>query len=267
MERVREFLKNAILIINRPYMRILPGQLAFFSLMSLIPMVALIGSITEYFSLSTDFIKSISSSLPVDFVSLFYTSSINGNGLNFNMIVFFITAFLLASNGMHSVIIAANLIYGYKDEGLIMRRVKAIGMTFVVVGLIFFLLIISVFGDLFFKILVMYAKNRNAAIFFRDCFNFLKVPLSIFLIYFNIKSLYLMAPDNRNSSNLVSRASIFTTTIWIIGTEIYSIYVKHFSNYNLFYGSISNIIILMIWIYFLEYVFVFGMAITASIKE
>ena len=55
--------------------------------------------------------------------------------------------------------------------------------------------------------------------------------------------------------------------MWIIGTEIYSIYIRNFAHYNLFYGSISNIIILMIWVYFLSYIFVFGLAINATEEE
>jgi len=147
---------------------------------------------------------------------------------------------------------------------IIERRLKAIAMTFVLVGLLFFLLAVIVFGDLFFTVLKEYAKNKNAVAIFYTTYNYLKLPLSLSLIYFNIKQLYLMAPDNKVSIKSIKYSSIFTTFIWIIGTQIYSIYVKFFSNYNLFYGSISNIIILMVWVYFLAYVFVLGMALSAS---
>ena len=72
-----------------------------------------------------------------------------------------------------------------------------------------------------------------------------------------------MAPDAENMTKSSLYAAIFTTVIWTIGTEIYSVYVRYFANYNLFYGSISNIIILMVWLYFLAYVFVLGMAINS----
>lgn len=265
MEQVRNFLKRAISIINRPYMRILPGQLAFFCIMSLIPIIALLGSLANYFSISLDSIKEITTNiLPIDLSTLFTSSAVNGKGLNFNIIVFFLTAFILASNGMHSVIITSNEIYNYQSGGVIERRIKAIAMTFVLVGLLFFLLAIMVFGDLFFKILGEYATNKKAVEIFYTSYNYLKVPLSLVLIYFNIKQLYLMAPDNKISTKSIKYSSIFTTSVWIIGTQIYSIYVKFFSNYNLFYGSISNLIILMAWVYFLAYIFVLGMALSAS---
>ena len=76
--------------------------------------------------------------------------------------------------------------------------------------------------------------------------------------------IYAMAPDEEVPTKDNLLGPFFTTVLWIFGTEIYSIYVKYFSNYNLFYGSISNIIILMIWVYYLAYVFVLGMAISAT---
>ena len=52
--------------------------------------------------------------------------------------------------------------------------------------------------------------------------------------------------------------------ILIMTDIIYSYYVTNISNYNLFYGSLSNIIVLMLWIYFLAYILVFVMAINVN---
>ena len=56
---------------------------------------------------------------------------------------------------------------------------------------------------------------------------------------------------------------MFTTITWIIATEIYSFYIGTFTNYDIFYGSISNILILLLWVYILAYIFVVGMAFNA----
>ncbi len=263
MEQVRDFLKKAISVISKPYMRILPGQLAFFCIMSLIPLVALIGSLADYFSLSLESVKEITAFLPIDVFNL-VTSNVYGEGLNFNIIIFFVSAFLLASNGTHSVIITANEIYNCHNDNLIERRIKAITMTFVLVGIFFFLLAFAVFGDLFFVLLEEYAPNKIAVQFLHKCFSFLKMPLSVVLIYFNVRSLYKMLPNREVSKKSTTYSAFFTTIVWLIGTEIYSIYFRFFSNYNLFYGSISNLIMLMVWVYFLAYVFVLGMALSAT---
>ena len=95
----------------------------------------------------------------------------------------------------------------------------------------------------------------------------IRIPVTMILMFFAIKVIYHMAPDKKISKRGNNLGPLFTTVMWIIGTEIYSIYVRNFVNYNLFYGSISNIIILMIWVYFLSYIFVLGMAINATEEE
>lgn len=60
---------------------------------------------------------------------------------------------------------------------------------------------------------------------------------------------------------------MFTSAAWIIVTQIYSWYIENFSNYATFYGSISNILILMMWLYFISYIFVLGMALNVTKYE
>ena len=65
----------------------------------------------------------------------------------------------------------------------------------------------------------------------------------------------------------MTRGAVFTALGWILVTAIYSYYVSHFSNYDLFYGSLSNLIVMMIWIYILAYTFVVGIAINVETYE
>ena len=69
-----------------------------------------------------------------------------------------------------------------------------------------------------------------------------------------------MAPDTKLVSRHVTGGAIFTTAAWIGITSLYSFYINHYANYSVFYGSLANIVILMIWVYFLSYAFVIGMA-------
>ena len=49
MKRLTSFLKKVMKVASKPEMRILPGQLAFFFFLSIIPLVALIGAIVSSF--------------------------------------------------------------------------------------------------------------------------------------------------------------------------------------------------------------------------
>lgn len=264
MERARIFLKKVIEIIKKPEMRILPGQLAFFLVMSLIPLVALIGTIASSLSISLDSIKvTLSSSIPEE-ISNILTSAITGQGLNFNIVVFFISAFILASNGPHSMIITSNEIYKIENSSVIRRRLKAVVMTFILVLLFLFLLLIPVFGDYIFSIIRIYVTNQQPVDFFYGIYQILKYPLIIIILYFNIKLIYVISPDEKITSVTTRKGAIFTTVGWIISTEIYSFYINTFSTYDIFYGSVANILILLLWVYILSYIFVLGMVINAS---
>jgi len=264
MEQVRNFLKKAIEVIKRPEMRILPGQLAFFFVVSLIPIIALLGAIASSFSISIDTLRQVlENTLPAT-VGDVLVSIISGKGLNFNIGVFFISAFILASNGCHSIIIASNQIYQIKSRDIIRRRIKAILMTVILVTLLTFLLLVPVFGDSIFELLKSRITDQNAVKFFYNAFQIAKYPLSLALIYFNIKLIYVIAPDEQIESVTTTKGALFTTIIWIISTEVYSFYVETFTKYDIFYGSISNILVLLLWVYILSYIFVLGLVINAG---
>lgn len=250
--------------IRKPEMQILPGQLAFFFVLSIIPLIALLGSIASSFSISLEAIEEIiSSAVPEEAVDLLLPI-ISGQGVNFNIIVFYISAFFLASNGLHSMIISSNLLYKVKNKDYISRRIKALIMTIILVSLLVFVLVVPAFGDTIVKMISKFIHNDSLRTSVQVTYNILKYPISMFLIYFNVKLLYTIAPDKKIKSRETTYGAIVTTIGWILATEIYSFYVETFSKYNLFYGSISNILILLLWVYILAYIFVFGMALNTS---
>ena len=264
MERAKGFLKKAIELIKKPEMRILPGHLAFFFVMSLIPIVALIGALASRLSISLDIIKeALGVSIPIG-VEDFVHSIVSGKGLSFNIGIFFLSAFILASNGTHALIIASNEIYKIKPKDVLRRRTKAILMTVILVEILFFLLIVPVFGDTIFNILKTSFDNSHTTEILYRIYRLLKYPLSIAVIYLNIKLIYIIAPDEEIEGNTATKGAIFTTISWIICSEIYSFYLDTFTKYDIFYGSISNIIILLLWVYMLSYIFVLGLVINAG---
>ena len=94
-----------------------------------------------------------------------------------------------------------------------------------------------------------------------------KWPVAFIITYFIIKCIYTLAPDKNIKSRYMTRGAVFTALGWILVTAIYSYYVSHFANYDIFYGSLSNLIIMMIWIYILAYILVIGIAINVETYE
>ena len=77
--------------------------------------------------------------------------------------------------------------------------------------------------------------------------------------------LYTLAPTKKIPSSSVTKGSVFTTISWLLVTYGYSIYITHFSNYDLFYGSLSSIIMMMFWVYILSIILVIGIAINRNV--
>lgn len=261
--RIRALYKRLIKNIRKPEMLILPGQLSFFFLLTLIPLAALFISLFSRFNISTDFMSDlILNNIPEAMISIVDTLA-NGVKANTNAVIFFVSALILASNGTHSMIIASNKIYNIEDKNYIKRRLKSVLMMFVLIGLLFFIFLVPVFGDMIIRI-VRSITNETVGNIVMVTYNILKYPLSFGLVFISIKMLYIMAPDIKINPKEVNYGAAFTSMSWVVVTQLYSLYVEQFSNYGSLYGSLSNLLVLMWWIYILSYIFVLGMGLNVT---
>lgn len=264
MERAERYVSKMIAMIKRPEMRILPGELAFFVVISLIPLAALLGAIASSLSIDVSAFEKLMQGTIPPAVATFLVEIMNNKRPDFNITMFFISAFILASNGPHSMIVASNEIYKIKPRDYITRRLKAILMTLVMVVLFFILFLIPIFGDYIFELITTNVTDLQIHRFLYVMYQLIKYPLLIVVLHFNIKLLYIIAPDAKIKSMTTTKGSIFTTIGWIIASEVYSVYIGAFTSYDKFYGSISNLVILFLWVYILAYIFVLGMIINAG---
>ena len=254
-KKMRIFLRKVISIIRLPEMRILPGQLAFFLVISIIPLITLVGAIGSGFGLPATSIKEILDSVvPHDIINYLIPANTDGI-LNFNMIIFFGAAFILASNGTYSIINTSNEIYKVEDNGEIKKRLKAVLMTFILV---------PAFGDVLIRLITTSVQNESLNSIIEGIYHIIKYPISLFIIYYNLKLLYTIAPSTKISSKSTIPGALFTTIMWLISSKIYAFYVDFFSNYDVFYGAMSNILVLLIWVYILAYIFTLGMCFNAT---
>lgn len=263
-KRFNTFIHHLIKNIEKPEMRILPGQLAFYFVLTLIPLAALLGSIISIANIPVDILgDSFAKHLPAGVNGILVQVSTENN-ISINLIVFFISSLILASNGTHSMIIASNHIYKIPDKSYLNRRIKALFMMVNLIILLLFIVIFLVFGDKIVNLICSLDTGERIYKIFYTVYQILKYPLSLLLIFISIKILYTMAPDTNIKSKHVTYGAVFTSITWVVATRVYSIYIDKFSHYNSFYGSISNLIVLLLWIYILSYVFVLGMTLNAT---
>lgn len=264
MKKITVFLKKIYEAFENPEVSVLPGQIAFFLVLSIIPMVTLIGYIASLFAVSLDSIISLANNVLPEQVNNILIPFISGQGIDVNVIIYAIMGFFVASNGPSSIILASNRLYGINDRNYIKRRIKAFFMTIILVVLFIFILIVLAFGSTILNSLRNIDSFTTIIDSFYLIFTLLKWPLAFIMIYLAIKLIYTMAPNSMIPSRYMNSGALFVTIGWTLSSAVYAYYVRNIANYSRFYGSLSNVIILMFWVYILAYIVVIGVVINVN---
>lgn len=257
--QIKSDIKKIYKIIMMPEMRILPGNIAFSLMVSIVPIISIILMIGSSINLSSDvIINRLGDLIPVDILN---TLLMYMEGNTINNVILIILGIWTASMGANAIILASNQIYKFKDSDYIQRRIKAFLITLLLILVVIINLVILVFGN---SIVTLILKLTNMGDLLLYLFSFFKWPVSLVLIFVVIKLLYTVAPDERIKSNTVNKGAIFTTLIWLVSSVIFSFYTTNIADFTKYYGGLASIIILMIWLYILSYILVLGIAINSS---
>lgn len=261
---VKGYFSRIFDLIKKPEMKFLPGQLAYFLILSIFPLLTLVGYILSKITLlSSNSLITISTFLPESVTSVLIPF-LSGNNITDNVTWVMIIGFIIVSNGTYSIIVTSNEVYGIRDGDYLKERVKALFMIFILLFLFVFILIVLAYGNILLEYILklkFLTKLKNDIYLI---FLLLRWPISFLLFFAILKVLYTLAPDKKISSKYMNKGALFTTVGWILATLIYSYYVTMIADYTVFYGSLSGIIIMMIWIYVLSFIFVMGIAINAE---
>lgn len=264
---VKDFLGNLISVLRRRDMVLLPGNLSFFFVLAIIPTLGLISYGASILNLSTDLLYDfIAHSFSSDMADLILGVNL-GNNVGIQFFITLIIGFYIASNSADAIITCSNTIYGIENKNWFKRRIKAFGLSFLIVILLIFMLIVPVFGNTITNLIN--EVNFNATFTNRvvSVFELLKGPISWLIMFAIIRIIYRVAPDNKKYNRVINYGAIFTTICWIIGTKIYSTYVSNYADYSALYGGLASIVVLMIWIYYLSYIFTIGIALNSQKDE
>lgn len=260
-------LKRLVDILMRPDMLILPGQLAFFFLLATVPTITLIACGASLFHVSMDFISNfLLKAFGSDIASLI-TPMLGEINISFEFLIPLVVAFYAASGGASSIIVTSNQLLHFKNSSFLKRKIKGLVMTFILISLIVFLLLVPAFGDKFIEMIRYVNMNEAVTNTIAFVINLSKGPISWLLIFFLIKIIYTLAPDERVASSYTTKGSLFTTIGLVVTTYIYSFYVNRVAHYDLLYGGLAHFVVLMIWFYLIAYMVTIGIAINAEELE
>ena len=86
-------------------------------------------------------------------------------------------------------------------------------------------------------------------------------------MFYIIKFVYLIAPDEKVSRKTVNRGTLFTTVSWLIVTIGFSYYINNIARYDVLYGNLANVVILLFWFYIMAYIFVIGLCLNKDLSD
>lgn len=268
LEKIKDFFRNIYEIMKKPEMLTLPSTLAYYFVLSVVPIISILLLIAGSFNLSISFITDFFEKNFSPELLKMITPIFSGDTLSIGFIVYILVAFFLASNGSDAIIVASNTVFNIPNKHYIKRRIKAFVITILIFLLFTFMLVVPVFGEQILDIMVKMKINNSIVDTIRYVYPFLNLPLTLFVTFYFIKLIYIIAPDEKIQSKFVTKGTVFTTICWFAVTLGYSYYIKNIARYNVYYAGLSTIVALMVWFYILAFIFVIGLSLNyRSVEE
>lgn len=178
----------------------------------------------------------------------------------------FILALYFASNAFHSLINSFNRRLPEKRRrNWVQNRLIAFGLTFLVGFMVILTLLLLTWLFQFNMVIIRHQWPGMGIWTF--VLSLLEYLLIIGLIFTAISSFYHFGPAHKFKWRFISPGSIFASTLSVVSTYSFGLYVNNFNAYNKIYGSIGAIIALMVLIYINCLVVIVGFDLNTSIDK
>jgi len=180
------------------------------------------------------------------------------------LIINMVLTLYFSTNGVNSLIDAFNNTYHDLETR---SNIKQYFFSIAIVFIISLLLIITIglitFGtELLRWILPDRIEETFYIVFLLQLLRWLTI---LALLLMAISIVYYLAPARRKHFRFISAGSMLSTLLILITTLGFNFYVDHFAKYNVFYGSLATLMIVLMWIYINSISLLIGFELNASI--
>lgn len=244
------------------------AQAAFFIILSFFPFVIFLLTLLRYIPFFSGDIITLPVGLFPEAISPYIESILkelvqNSSGTVLSVAV--IAALWSASRGVLALTRGLNAVYGHKET----RNYFVIRSISTLYTLIFAILLIISLGLLVFGNQI-YQFILEKIPFLGD---FALVIMSIrsltsmilFTLFFVL--LYKLLPNGKSKFLYELPGAIFTAAGWLLFSYLFSYYIDHMGNFSYTYGSLTAIIICMLWLYFCMYILFIGAEINVVLSH
>jgi membrane protein len=111
------------------------------------------------------------------------------------------------------------------------------------------------------------ADHLGVARWYALIWAWLRWPIIALVLMFVVAVLYFALPDVKQEWRFITPGSVTGTLLWLAATYGFTQYAEHFGKYNVTYGSIGGVIVLMTWLYITGIVFIIGGEVNAALEH
>ena len=230
---------------------------AFFFFLSVVPMLIMICTIIPYTPLTeenlvelvTDFLPDQIDPLAESLISEVYDKSA---GI---LSVALIATVWSAAKGVMALMKGLNSVNGVEEKrNYFVLRIIASFYTVVMLVVVILSLFVMVFGDQLVTLALHRIPQLQRVVSFAMNFRFLFVWAVLSVLF---AAVYAYVPDKKLAFREQIPGAVFSAVGWSIFSWVFSYYVTCGNSYGI-YGSLSIIIIVLLWMYFCMYIILIG---------
>ena len=229
------------------------AQSAFFIILSLIPFLMLFISLVQYTPVSESMVMEVVNRTMPGYVAPLLISVIHEiYSRSIGVIsVTAIVAIWAAAKGIQYLSGGLNSVYDIEEtRNYFYLRLRAMLYTLVLVVAIILSLMLLIFGNSIQNLLIRYfpiiGKLTKVVLSLRTL-----IMLAVFIFFFAI--LFKMLPNRKATIKSQLPGSILCAVAWSVFSYGLSVYVDYFNGFSM-YGSLTTIVLVMLWLYFCMYI-------------
>lgn len=241
------------------------AQAAFFIMLSIVPIISLVLAAATYLPFSQQDVLNLTMSVIPDEFSIYVADVINDLYAGAGRVVISVSVIATlwsASTGISALIDGFNSMYQVRqDIGYVKSRLLALWYTVIVIVLLavtisVYVLVSHYYGAYLHEIVERGSAAGNVLWFIRYILGWLLFYSFILMLYVILPGGFGLPKDKEEHLNLGKRiksqmpGAAFCSVAWLVISRLVIIYIQHFSNFSLMYGSLAGIVILMLWLYF-----------------
>lgn len=258
MREILKKIKNITDKIAEDHISAYAAQSAFFIMLSLVPILLLLMTLVRFTPITQAdimaaayelFPKTVSSTI-ISIVNEVYSQT--GTAISVSLLV----ALWSAGKGVLAISNGLNTIRGQLEtRNYIFLRLRAALYTVLFLLAIILSLVFLGFGN---SISMLVNKYIPVFQYVMDFIIETRTIIMILVLIIFSLSIYMFLPNRRRRLRSQLPGAIFTAFGWTLASFIFSIYMDIFKGFSNMYGSLTTIVIIMLWLYFCMYVMLLG---------